>query len=102
LAGVTGIHPCNKPILSFYHGNGKLDLEVLNNILPQGVVGWFFSRNNGVSRPSARETFVHWQLCNRLSSKSHQNLIFALVRSSTAATSLVKEFETKFFNYNQK
>nr|CAH0105849.1 unnamed protein product [Daphnia galeata] len=65
------------------------------------IVGWFSGRRNNLFKPSFRETALHSKLNLQFSQINHiQRFLFVLVQDTLNETSVTREFQAKFFQFD--
>ncbi|KZS10028.1 Uncharacterized protein APZ42_025601 [Daphnia magna] len=94
---VSGVFPCSLTSKLF----DSFENEML--IPQQGdsvVVGWFCGRRNCLLKPSFRETALHTKLNEQFNLNSAQRFVFVLVQDAINQSSITREFQAKFFQFD--
>ncbi|XP_057368159.1 BRCA1-A complex subunit Abraxas 1-like [Daphnia carinata] len=94
---VSGVFPCSlTPKLFDSFENETLIPNQGDSI----VVGWFSGRKNCQLKPSFRETALHTKLNEHFNKNSAQRFIFVLVQDMINQVSITREFQAKFFQFD--
>ncbi|XP_046642811.1 uncharacterized protein LOC124327838 isoform X1 [Daphnia pulicaria] len=94
---VTGVFPCSLTSKLFSQEN---DVDIPH----QGdsvIIGWFSGRKNSLFKPSFRETALHSKLNIEYCQNHIERFLFVLVQDNPSETSITREFQAKFFQFDK-